>query len=222
MWHLFLSQLQLPLFHKLTEKEEHAARILQLENKVEEMQKQIDRLNVYTQSLVGNPDQEVSICHVDGVDYYQFAKKDTKKACLDFDQLFRGKDKRSPKKYDCSWKIYQTLMNFNFLKEFEILHYNDTDLQQFFYNPQYGGDYPSNTVKTIKVTNCPKLKKFDIPKSWWSTKTLIVENCPDLDFEYFFDGKQRNITTIILADKSDRLMERYSRRLQEIGISLRF
>ena len=37
-------KLQLPIFHKLSEKEEHAARILQLENKVEDLQKQLDQL----------------------------------------------------------------------------------------------------------------------------------------------------------------------------------
>ena len=224
-------KLQLPLFHKLTEKEEHAARILQLENKVEVMQKQLDRLNLFMESYQGDPDTIYEICfytrytphngHIKK--FAQFAKRSVEIIAIDFDKknfCYVGGGQLPDEIYKKEYgKISIQLGNFTWLQEFELLNYNYEVFSEV--NFDFSAAY-SNSLKRFKVTNCPKLKRIDIPAYWWNTKTLILDNCPDVDLEYFFDGTKRCITTIILVDKPSRLMERYSRRLEEIGICLMF
>ena len=236
-------KLQVPIFHKLTEreehaarimqlenkiekteKEEHAARILQLENKIESMQKQFERVYRHMEYVAGNPDADNVFCYfnVNGgqLKFEQFSKRGVETITLDFNQKFRSTlADQLPEIYKKEYgKIVTELWHFQYLQEVEILHFN----YEVYPDEEWLGLYVNNTLKRVKITNCPNLKKFDIPPKWWNTKTLIVENCPAFDFEHFFDGTQRSITTIVLADKSDRLMERYSRRFQEIGICLRF
>jgi hypothetical protein len=106
---------------------------------------------------------------------------------------------------------------FKFVEEFEVSNYSFENLDVIF-----APGNRSNTVKTIKFTNCQKLTKVDIAKEWWNVTTLIFKGCPDIDFEYLFDGKERcPLKCIVLMDRTDRLFERYFTRLQEIGISLR-
>jgi hypothetical protein len=236
-------KLQVPIFHKLTEREEHAARILQLENNAEEyvdrildlenkiesmeneiesMQKQIERFNMYVEFVSPNPDEDIMFCQFfsyDGGQFKQFAKRGAETITLDFNQKFRSTlIDRMYEIYKKGYKLSTQIGSFPCLQEFEVLHFND----DVYPDEEVFNLYFHNSLKRIKITNCPNLKKFDISPRWWKTKTLIVENCPSYDFEYFFDGIQRSITTIILADKSDRLMQRYSRRFEEIGICLRF
>ena len=188
--------LQLPLYHKLTEKEEHTARIHQLEEEVAKMRKRLERLELFMEQTVGNPEEEAQIC----------SGLTAPKNATSINYVM-GPDMTAN-------SIYVRFHFHKFVEEFEVSNYASTNLSVT------GGEV--SNIKVVKFTNCQKLTKVDIAKDWWNVKTLIFKGCPDIDFEYLFDGKERcPLKCILLMNKMHRLFERYFTRLQEIGISLR-
>lgn len=242
--------LQLPLHHKLTEKEEHTARIHQLEEEVAKMRKRLNRLELFMEHAIGDPNKEVMFCYLErnfderglSKKYGQYALRSATSINLDFSKhFFTAKQVRyllhhiensSPCAYNCisceeltsadNWTNNFILGQFFFVEEFEISNYRFENLDVIFNRREQERVYSSDTIKTIKFTSCPKLKQVDISKEWWNVKTIIFEGCSDIDFEYLFDGKERcPLKCIVLMDRTDRLFERYFTRLQEIGILLR-
>lgn len=223
--------LQLPLHHQLSEKEEHAARINQLEEEVAKIQKRLDRLELFMEHAIGNPEVESLFCYTQvakaggshlGYDNYgQKAKHTATSIHLDFSKGFQPENDPKntiPNLVVDTKKWHNCFQNFRFVEEFEISNYAYENSDVIF-SPHY----PSKTIKVVKFTNCQKLLKVDISKEWWNVKTIIFARCPDIDFEYLFDGKERcPLKCILLMDKMDRLFERYFTRLQEIGICLKY
>lgn len=247
-------KLQLPVFQKLSETEEHAARILQLETQIESMKKTLEKINVFIEHLVGNCEEATTVISLTIADQTQVVSSQaysgttyvekvyrvsafnaTTVLTIDWTKSFVSTDGAHPKQSIKLGEVYRRypdpysyghektstpkldihLFKLKFLETVEFVNYAGADLSSFFH-----ATCGSNTLKHIKLENCPKLEKLDIPASWWNTKVLTFKNCPGIDFEYLFDGKKRSIKTINIAF-SCGLMERYFSRLQEIGICLK-
>jgi hypothetical protein len=228
--------LQLPLHHQLSEKEEHAARILQLEEKVDRLQKRLDRLELFMEHQIGDPEKEFMVCYfehtfqppvqppVNPGPYGKYALPTATSIHIDFSKEFLTESRANP--HISNSVFYRDKLTnwtnsfhyFKFIEEFEVSNYAYLDLDLIFHS-----SYSSNTIKTVKFTNCQKLTQVNISKEWWNVKTIIFKGCPDIDFEYLFDGKERcPLKSIVLLDRMDRLFERYFTRLQEIGICLKY
>jgi hypothetical protein len=244
-----------PLLKQLSQSEEVTQRLQRLEDENAAMRKQLERVNVFVEHYVGNPQEIVDLLSVTVYDdqqnviytekkYNVKVPKSSARVSVDWTKSFISDDdcKRPelPIKLDETYrhcqtyhqqigstatipKIHQSLSALPFLQEMEFLNYSGTTLSSFFETrASYPGLYPSNTLKRLKLTNCPKLTTIVIPAVWWNLKTVTFEKCPDLDFEYLFDGKPQPIENIILIDCPERLCEWYQRRLAEINIRLQF
>jgi len=218
-------EFSVPLLKQLSQSEEVTQRLQRLEDENAAMRKQLERLNVFVESKVGNPYEMVTICQVNrpsgGGSFIVEASKTSSFVAIDWNQSFVLSTTKRPdstvnfNEESPSHSIIQTLRYWPFLEELEFLNYSGIKLSKFFTTP-------SNTLKRLKLTNCPKLTTLQICPSWWNLKTVTFEKCPDLDFEYLFDGITRHIENIILIDCPERLCERYQRRLAEINIRLQF
>ena len=213
-----------PLLKQLSQSEEVTQRLQRLEDENAAMRKQLERLNVFVESQVGNPQDMVTICQANlksGGSFIVEASKTSSFVAIDWNQSFVLSTTKRP---DSTLKINEEssgltfiLYCFLFMEELEFLNYSGIKLSKKVFSHS-----ASNTLKRLKLTNCPKLATLEIPTSLWNLKTVTFEKCPDLDFEYLFDGKPQPIENIILIDCPERLCERYQRRLAEINIRLQF
>jgi hypothetical protein len=220
-------EFSVPLLKQLSQSEEVTQRLQRLEDENAAMRKQLERLNIFVERYVGNPQAMVTICTVTiqgqrpypTKTYIVEASNTSSFVAIDWNQSFVASDTKLPELSvnfnEETPGVHQTLSSLPFLEELEFLNYSGIKLSSFF-----SSHSASNTLKRLKLTNCPKLTTIQIPTSWWNLKTVTFEKCPDLDFEYLFDGKPQPIENIILIDCPERLCERYQRRLAEINIRL--